>query len=877
MGQDWGAGEDRAVRAEGAAVRAGGREGRGVRGPERLPGAAGVLTSNCWLSWYVLHTSKRSRKDQEMLVGPISSDSTEGDVETQVVIPLLTRPELLGIPLSRVKSKEFLAAQDIGKGQKTKKGYIPDFCIYELSLPTLVIEVKSPKVLVAEAWEEATLYAHAINKNFPPRVNPTQKAFATNGIDYLAGDWDAAPLARGSIQELTTGSGKLKELQNTIGHQELERLSELVSAAMKLRGFKRPSSQGNGPALITSKLEPNTFAADLAPILRRYFSSRDQNKDPEIYKNAYVSSNEVTSYDRILESYLRDRLARSRTKVRTTKKRAVEVSKRINEFAKYRPQSGDLQLVTGGVGAGKSLFARRYKEYLQPRELVGRTHWSFIDFNYAPENLSEASEWICKAFVDSLFDEGAPANPLDASDQERIFSDNLQERSSFYQRMETIERGRGELERARDIEAWRQNPLQLAPGISRYLQGNRGEIIIAVFDNVDRRDAENQLSAFQMALWFMNLTRCLLILQMRDVTFEAFKNEKPLDTYRTGQIFFISPPRFIDVVKRRLELSLKALAREAPNTVRYKTASGTTIAYPKSRAGEFLRDIYLELFQKLTNVSRVLEALAGRNVRKALDMFMAIITSGHMPENLITIFASGNGIGSFPENLVVRILMRQDYRFFNDNSGFVANIFYCDRNWARPSNFLLVEALFLLIDQRKEKGDNGQLGFVSMSRLKDELENMGFVRSDIEEAIRFGLKYELIEADSSIATTIGDADCMKATASGWAHMRILSSRLEYVSAVLPTTLLNNDNLCARIFDLMQSENRFGHLYLSQQLQLVEEFYTYLQEQYNTLKLHPGYAKRPASGARYILDKVAEAVNVARRPQVGGGRADLLDS
>lgn len=57
--------------------------------------------------------------------------------------------------------------------------------------------------------------------------------------------------------------------------------------------------------------------------------------------------------------------------------------------------------------------------------------------------------------------------------------------------------------------------------------------------------------------------------------------------------------------------------------------------------------MYLELFQRPTNVSRILEAIAGRDVRKALDMFMAIINSGHMPEDLIATVAAGDGIRKF--------------------------------------------------------------------------------------------------------------------------------------------------------------------------------------------------------------------------------------
>jgi hypothetical protein len=814
-----------------------------------------------------------------MTVSAKTSVITEADVETQVVLPLLTLDERLGIPIASIKSKEFLSAQDIGKGAKKRSGYIPDFCVYVMAVPVLVVEVKSPRVDVAEAWDEAALYAHALNRVYPMGTNPCQRLFATNGTEFLAGPWDSTPACGGLISDLVTGAESLAALQAQLAFTELEKIAELVSIQLKFRGFKRPSSQGNGSTLINSKLEPNTFAADLSPILRRYFSSRDQNKDPEIYKNAYVSSNEVTSYDRVLESFLKDRLikSRARTEVVTTKRKADTVSQRITEFAKSRPQSGDLLLVTGGVGAGKSLFARRYKEFLQPGEIAEKSHWAFLDFNTAPDDLSKANEWVCGAFVTSLIEEGAPFDPRDAADQERIFADNIRDRSSYYHRVEARDPSKGDLERARDIEGWRQDNMQLAPGVSRYLQGDRGDNLIAVFDNVDRRDAPNQLAAFQTALWFMNLTRCLVILQMRDVTFEAFKNDKPLDAYRTGQVFYISPPRFVDVVKRRLELSLSALAEEAPDTVRYKTPTGVNISYPKSRAGEFLKGIYLELFQRPTNVSRVLEALAGRNVRKALDMFMAIINSGHMPEDLITVVASGYQLRTFPEYLVLRILMRRDYRYFSDDSGFVSNVFFCDTNAKRPSNFIIIEILFLLIGRRKIRGDNGQLGFVALHQLQDELEAMGFVRSDVHEAAQYALKRELLEADSSAISLLTKDDCIKATASGWAHMRLLAGRLEYLSAIMPTTAFNDDRLAARVYDLMQTENRYGSLRVTQSLGVVEDLYRYLSAQHDALRTHVGYAQKEKTGAKYVLGKIAEAINYTKKAEQGDQQLDWLDT
>jgi hypothetical protein len=806
----------------------------------------------------------------------ITTQSTEGDVETRIILPFLSGVEFLNIPPQTIKSKEFLAPFDIGKGAKRKGGYIPDYCVYNLAIPTLVIEVKAPSGSVSEAWEEATLYAHAINKLFPSGSNPCQRVFASNGIEFRAGMWDSIDCEVGRIADLQPGSAMLKRIQSIMTYEVLQKVAEKTNSDLKLRGFKRPAGQGSGPSLISSKLDPNTFAADLAPILRRYFSSRTQSSDPEIYRRAYVSSNEITTYDRTLDSYLKDRISKSKTSVVTTRKTAESISKSLAGYVDSRNGSsnGDIQLVTGGVGVGKSLFARRYKEFLQPISLKGKIHWSFIDFNFAPETISDSEQWLCNSFVDSLIDEGAPIDPRDPADQERIFADLIRDRAAYYQRMKVV--GKDTLELARDIEGWRQEPLQLTKGISRYLQGDRGDTIVAVFDNVDRRNPDDQLSAFQMAMWFMNLTKCLVILQMRDSTYEAFKYEKPLDTYRTGIIFHINPPGFIDVVKRRLELSLEELGKEAPEEVRYITPSGINVVYPRSKAGDFLRYIYSELFQKNNNVSRMLAALAGRDVRKALDMFMAIITSGHMPEDLIGIVATGSKIRSLPEYLVIKIIMRRDYRYFTDDKGFVSNIFYCDPSWVRPNNIVIIEMMYFLLLERMNNGENGLLGYVALNRLKDKLEKYGFIRDDIHSAAEWLVERELIEVDSGSIKNLKDTDCVKMTASGWAHLRILSSRVEYLSSVLHNMAISDDQLVNRVFDMMQIESRYGDLRLNQMIGVVENFLHYVKEQKENLNVNANYKNELRTGAAYIMEKMREALDVAKGIKEKRSVVDDLD-
>lgn len=793
----------------------------------------------------------------------LNPEQTEGDVETQIVIPLLVNREMLGVDSKFIRSKEHFRPIDLDKGASKKKGYYPDFGIYIDALPVCIIESKSPANNVAEGYREAALYAHELNRRFESGINPCQCLISTNGVELHAGYWDSDAAIKCQIEELVIGSKVVADLQEIVGIGSLNSLAKQTSAKIRFDKFKRPFNQGEGPTLINSSVGNNSFAADLSPILRRYFTSQGQTEGPEIWEKAYIISKEVTTYDSALESYLKERISTAKSSgkklLSPTKNRESSLEGAIRRYDADRPLEGALQLVTGAVGAGKSLFARRYKEKLQPPEIAGKCHWAFLNLNDAPPKLEKLESWACEEFVKSIQNEGAPIDLVSAEMQEKIFSANLAQRKSYYDRMNSIGERRGDLEKARDIEQWRQEPETAAKAISRYLHGDKNENLVVVFDNVDRRNAEEQLTCFQLALWFMAQTRALVILTMRDVTYELYKNEPPLDTYKSGTVFHISPPRFIDVVKRRLELSLEALAVEAPRRVEYSISSGAKIAYDGARAAHFLRIVYEEIFERPRNISKVIEALAARNVRQSLDMFMSILTSGHMSEDELARISMGSKDARINEYTLLKILMRGDNRFFTNTSGLIANLFHCEGTWKRPSNLICVEILYLLIGKRKAKGDNGHMGYFSVNSIVRTLETMGFVGEDVLNACEYLVGKGLVEPDSLSLIKLEETDCIKVTASGFIHMRILSERIEYLSSVLPITAINDDRLSDRVFDAMKTENQVGKLSFRRKSTLTKQFGEYLSSQRRELRKHDGYAAIQTTGADYIIGHIESSV------------------
>jgi hypothetical protein len=373
----------------------------------------------------------------------------------------------------------------------------------------------------------------------------------------------------------------------------------------------------------------------------------------------------------------------------------------------------------------------------------------------------------------------------------------------------------------------------------------------------------------------MNLTRAFVVLQMRDETYERYKDQPPLDTYRTGVIFHISPPRFVDVVKRRLELSIEYISKESADDRRYEIDSGMRIRYSTRDLQNFLKSLYNALFDRKRNISRVLESIAGKDVRRALEIFGAIITSGYLSTTVIASNTIGSGEASLKEHTILRILMRTNRRFFSNDSGFVQNIFTYDDQCEKPDNFLLIEVLFFLFKNRKTVGHINVEGYFTCTQVGDALQKLGYVPDDVFLTLKHLARTELIVTDRMTTTEIVWQDSVRILAAGWVHLRLLSGRFEYIFGSIPTTPIHDSRAAEQLGDLVRIEAERGELDFHQKVRAVEIFYRYLwnERRAATTPFNDG----PDSGADYVLGHIAGAIEQTKNPSKGRpATEDLLD-
>jgi hypothetical protein len=151
--------------------------------------------------------------------------------------------------------------------------------------------------------------------------------------------------------------------------------------------------------------------------------------------------------------------------------------------------------------------------------------------------------------------------------------------------------------------------------------------------------------------------------------------------------------------------------------------------------------------------------------------------------------------------------MRTNRRFFSrDSGGFVQNIFSYDETSEKPDNFLMVEILFFLFQNRKTLGSINVEGYFTCSQLADALQKLGYVPHDVLLGVKELVRMELIVTDRMNTVEVEWQDSVRILAAGWVHLRLLSGRFEYLYGVIPTTPIRDQQIAEQLAQLVKIES-----------------------------------------------------------------------
>ena len=161
-----------------------------------------------------------------------------------------------------------------------------------------------------------------------------------------------------------------------------------------------------------------------------------------------------------------------------------------------------------------------------------------------------------------------------------------------------------------------------------FIKENYAKIPIVVLDNCDKRNKGEQLLMFEVAQWLRAQYKCIVILPMRDATYDTYKSEPPLDTVVRDLVFRIDPPDLLRVLQARLDY-ITRITEQSSNT--YILENGMRVAVKRSELIEYFKYIIVAI-RKDRWVANLFYRLADKNTRNGIQIFEDFCKSGHMKE-----------------------------------------------------------------------------------------------------------------------------------------------------------------------------------------------------------------------------------------------------
>ncbi|MGP4666747.1 type I restriction endonuclease [Agrobacterium pusense] len=598
----------------------------------------------------------------------------ESDVEQKFIYPLLTDsyPDGLGIHPENVVTKKNIRRFIIGKGAD-QKSYFPDYIVVMGGFPICVIEAKEPGTDLTAAFREARLYAHELNGIYEREVNPVTIVLAVNDEEIWIGHPSSSqPQKKIRANDLTPHSEALGELQALLNENILRQCLAAIELKTKPSRRYRPKAMLGGAAISDEAMPRNSFGATLADDLRYVFQPESRDERARVVRKAYVNSGNRSRYLRPIDKIIRASVPASHSNARLIAdlRKPKEV---MSAFGKPRKDlEHQVMLVIGGVGSGKSTFVDHIEEVALDADLKAKTLWVHINMNNAPGSADEIYQWLRLEII----------NGAKNSHHETDFSELETLKALYSVEINAFNRGRGKLysgekydeKLAEEIEKLEADIHKTAVCYCRYLGGEKGKLVIIVLDNCDKRTRDEQLLMFQAAQWLKTTFKSLVILPLREETYDHHQNEPPLDTALKDLVFRIEPPDFHEVLVKRVQMALDETSANQPKTFRYSLPNSMHVDYAATEQARYLTAIVASIFVNDRTVSRLLMGLAGRNIRRAFELFLEICNSGHIPESEIVRITTSSGNHSIPLHIIMRVLLRRNKRFFSSKDAYVKNI-----------------------------------------------------------------------------------------------------------------------------------------------------------------------------------------------------------
>ena len=735
---------------------------------------------------------------------------TESDVEQKFIFPLLTADEPfgLGFATDEVLTKHNIRRLPIGKGT-SRKIYYPDYIVVIGGFPIAVVEAKGPNEDLEEAFREARLYASEMNALFRSGVNPVGIIVATNGHRLFAGPADASvPQIDMPQTDFVPYSENMAKLHAFISKKVLVREFERLSSLLKPEKLWKPRRLLGGLSIQQEEISNNTFGATISAEFAHIFNPSSQEDRSRVARFGYVPSRRRERYvdpiDRIIRASRPPSELHSQEIDDTSSPKEI-----ISALRNLKPLEHQVLLLVGSVGVGKSTFVDHLQYVSLPQDVLDTTLWVRINMNNAPTSALEIYDWLRSEIVSGCCSAYPSIDFDDLTYLKAVFSVEVNQFRKGVGKLYEADQNRYNEKLAEHLQALMNDRHKKTIAYTRYCATERGKLLILVMDNCDKRTLDQQLLIFETAQWVQKEFRALVILPLRAETYDNHRDRPPLDTALKDLVFRIEPPLFHNVLVKRVQMALDEIRQTGESTFRYDLPNGFHVEYSASEKAFYLTSIVRAVFDYDRHIRRLIIGLSGRNIRRALEMFLEFCTSGHITEDHIFRIRQSEGKYLLPLFVVVRVLLRMNRRFYDSDYSYVKNIFAIDAKDLRPNYFSRLMILRWLMRKFSQQGPINIKGYFPIHDLINDLAIYGVEKGVLKREIEYLAKAHCILSEDFRDEGLTENDLIRLAPAGFVQLELLNN-VNYIAAVAEDTWFDDEATARQIVERIKKLEDQNH-------------------------------------------------------------------
>jgi hypothetical protein len=689
-------------------------------------------------------------------------DKNEAETRQKIIDFILY--DFLGWPKNRVTVEEFIQ---------------PGFADYVLKKPTgedlLFVEAKKDGVFfelpLPHKADETSCYISISKLLSDANINAAmtqvraycfntgcEYACVTNGHEWIffktfekSKKWETmqALVIRSLLffdKEYTKAVNQLSYLAIT----ERSSLPSLLSSSPpKDRGIYYPKDK---ISTYSHTITSNKLAGKLRPVVNHYFGVIGDD-DSEFMDRCYVSHREYQNTTDGMRTLIHDSLSPyfesyGVQQLEDTGK-GGRLGGRLTKNLK-RSRKGEVLVLFGGKGSGKSTFIKRLLYHKPPRWLKDHAAIAIVDLLNTPEDQALIRTHIWTTLIRNLDSENLLA--ADRSELIRtLFSDRFEvaKRQELFGLSAASENYNMKLNEL--IATWKQDAPYCARRLADYWKAKDRGVIIVV-DNTDQYSSAMQDFCFSSAQEISSVLSCITVISMREERFFNSKIHGLLDAFQNAG-FHISSPRPADVFRRRLQYTASLLENERKR----ENLIGDVDEEFVSESRIYLNILVKEFGADKSPLKNFLTACAHGDIRLSLDLFRSFLLSGYTNVEEMT----ANRGWNFQIHQVIKPVMIPTRYFYDESLSDIPNIYQIRFN-RNGSHFTALRILRKLA----KNVDASAAAYMAASELIAYFADVFNMVDDFERNLDLLLKHGLVESNNRVDSYSVSVDQVKITNYG---------------------------------------------------------------------------------------------------------------